>query len=195
MADETTTGETQQREQMDDKEWRVKRLNAEIDKRKAAEKKLGDLESRLAELEDRDKPEIERLSRDLERAQKKADEAEQRAQQVQVEAQQAQRKSVVTEAAAKLGFRNPTDAALFVNLDEIEDANTAERALKTVAKERDYLLAPKQAEPAGLERVLTGDQNRTPDSKQGQVTEDELKKAWGSEMLKGLGLEPTSPAS
>lgn len=152
------------------------RLNSEIEKRKTAEKRLADLEARFGELEDKDKPEIERLSRDLERAAKRAEEAEQRAQQIEAEASVEKRRAVVTEAAARLKFRDPSDASRFVDLNEIEDAATAERALKAVVKTKDYLVTPDTPEPRGLERVLSpGTAGVAAQTPQRELTPDEAR--------------------
>lgn len=193
MADDDTT---QTDDSGDEKfaglQKRVNKLYAQLQEEKKAR---AEAESRAEEIADRDKPDLERLTKQVEKLQQERDQARSDSERIQQEAQITERRSIVSDAAAKLGFRNPGDAALFVNLAEIEDAGAAERALKTVAKERDYLLTPKQAEPAGLDRVLTGDQNRAADSKQGEVTEEELKKVWGEQMYQGLmGEKPTSAA-
>lgn len=193
MADDDTP--TQTSDDSDEKfsglQKRVNKLYAQLQEEKKAR---ADAEARAEEIADRDKPDVERLTKQVEKLQQERDHERQERERVQQEAEVTQRRSIVSEAATKLGFRNPADAALFVNLDEIEDSSAAERALKTVAKDRDYLLAPKQAEPAGLDRVLTGDQNRAAE-KPGQVTEETLKRAWGEEMLKGMGIDPNVPAS
>jgi ribosomal protein L34E len=152
------------------------RLRQETEKRKEAEKRERELEARLQALEDQGKPEMERLAKEHERAIKRAEEAEQRAQEIERKAVISERRSLVTDAASKLKFRNPADASLFVNLDEIEDAASAERALKGVVKERDYLIASDTRDPKGLERVLgAGSRNGQAAGEDGRpLTEDEF---------------------
>lgn len=169
--DETTTTESEAMvpsARLRQETERRKRETAEL----AAE--LRELKAKLQERDDQEKPEKERLIQDRERAIKRAEEAEQRAQEIERNLALADRRSLVTEAASKLKFRNPADASLFVNLDEIEDSAAAERALKSVVKERDYLIATDQPDPKGLERVLgAGQQNGRADDDR-QLSEGEF---------------------
>lgn len=169
MADEETPTPTTEEAMVPSK-----RLRQETERRQEAERKLADFAARMEALEDKDKTDIERLTKDLERAAKAREDAEKRAQALEQSVAQQAKRSVVAEAAAKLGFRNPADAALFVNLDEIEDSRAAELALKQVAKDKEYLLAPKTPEPKGLERVLAG--GGAEPQQQRQVSPEELQK-------------------
>lgn len=160
------------------------RLNAEIQKRKDLEQRLADIEAQHAELQDRDKPEIERLSRDLERAQKKAEEADAKAERLERESQLAVKRSLVTEAAARLKFRDPADAARYIDdLDQIDDGKTAEAALKGIVKDRAYLVADESPKPKGLERVLAAGE-RTGQRQDGrQLSEQEFTTAKSAEAV------------
>jgi AraC-like DNA-binding protein len=168
-------------------EKRFNKIYAQLQEEKRAR---SDLESRLQEVEDRDKPEVARLTKQYEQLAKEREQLMKELDSERSERQKASRRSIVTEAAAKLGFRDPADAALFVDLDTIEDSDTAERALKTVAKQRDYLIAPKQPEPKGLDRVLaasgTGTDDGSDEPRKGvlrQMTQEELAKRAEAETM------------
>lgn len=172
------------------------RLNVEAQKRKDAERRAAELEVRLQELEDASKPDIERLTKQVEKLQSERDNAVKQFEQAQTEAQRSQRRSLVSDAAARLGFRDPSDATRFVDVDEIEDATSAERALKAVAKTKDYLLAPKTPAPRGLERVVGSGSHQDAAAPPGAMTEDEVKDLWGRQLLAGLtGASGDEPAA
>lgn len=168
----------------------------EVNDRLAEERKArSELENRIASLEDADKPHLERLTKDLERAAKRAEEAEKRAQEVEAARQRDQKAAWLTSAAAKHNFHDPDIAARMVNLDEIEDAKTAERYVKDLAKEKAFLVKeePKQSP---LQRVATGtEQDYAGQPQQGLVTEEELQRQWGLEVLKGLDPSAVPDAS
>jgi hypothetical protein len=117
------------------------KAKAEAEARKAADKKVAEL---MAQIEDRESaglPELERLKKDMERAQKRADEAEAKA----------------AEADKKLA--DPSDAAAFLNLDDIEDQKDAERAVKRLAGQKKHLIKSDEQQLPG--RVLQNGQATT----------------------------------
>ena len=159
---------------------RFKEIN---DKLLAEREKRSELEGRMQQLEDRDKTDVERLTKELERAQKAS---ETHAKELEAERSarvQSERASWLAAAAAKANFHNPEVASKMVDLASIEDATAAEKAVKGLAKDNDWLVRtePKQAPLqrvgiAGAEQGTTG----------GMITEDEQLRQWGTEVLKGL---------
>lgn len=160
---------------------RFKEIN---DKLSEERKQRSELEGRISQLEDADKPHIERLSKDLEKAQKRADDAEKTAADVQSRLQRSEKAAWLSNAAAKLSFHDPEAATLFADLDSIETAGDAEKAVKQIAKDRAYLVK-EDVKQAPLAKVgITGPEVETND--QGLVSPADLEKAWGRELLKGL---------
>lgn len=139
------------------------------------------------ELQDADKPHLERITKDLERATKRAEEAESRASEIETARQRDQKSSWITSAAAKHNFHDPDLAARMADLDDIEDAKTAERFVKDLAKEKAFLVKdePKQS-PLQRVGIAGPEDDPATQQQQGLVTEEELQRHWGREMLKGL---------
>lgn len=105
---------------------------------KALERKVADLTAAMEERENAGLPELDRMRKDLERAAKRAEEAEARADATDKQLQRSAKERWVI-AAAK-DFADPSDAAAFVNFDDIEDAKDAERAVKKLAQTKKHLL-------------------------------------------------------
>lgn len=123
---------------------------AEIRRELDAQKKL--VKRLEAEKADREQREAEKRG-EWEQLAKQA-QSERDALAEQMKRQQA--RNLVVQEASKAGLKNPEDAAAFLadRINEIEDAAQAAKAIKELVKERDYLLAPKVPEPAGLQKVL-----------------------------------------
>lgn len=167
----------------------------EVNDRLAAEKQArNDLEERMASLEDRDKTDVERLTKEREKLEKRAAEAEQRASELEAKSMRDAKASLVERAAAKLNFHDPGLASQLVALDEIDDAKAADAAVKTLAKERGYLVRAEPSEGAKLRKV--GVDGQTIDEKSdelGRITEEEQRRQWG-EQLYGIVAGPNTGA-
>ena len=191
MADDDTTT-------TEEEEARIprSRLNAETEKRRAAERRVQEMESRLSDLEDRDKTDVERLTKELERLQKKADDAEKHAAEMETARQRDQKAAWLASAAAKANFHDPDAAAVFADLDTIEDAKTADAAVKRLAKERSYLVKQDAPEAQKLQRVgiagTDGQEVTVPAG--GLITPEEQYKRWGEEFARQMGIEPETAA-
>jgi len=159
----------------------------EVNDRLAAEKQArSELEDRISQLEDRDKTDVERLTRELEKAQKRATEADERAASLEQARERDSKLGLLSAAAAKLKFHDPTLAGQIVNLEEIEDAKAAEAAVKALAKERPYLVQQEDQTRQRLRRVGVDGDTVDEVREKGLVTEEEQKRAWGDQMLAGL---------
>lgn len=130
------------------------KARADADRAKALEKERDDLKAAMEERENAGLPELDRMRKDLERAAKRAEEAEARADATDKQLQRSAKERWVI-AAAK-DFADPSDAAAFVNFDDIEDAKDAERAVKKLAQTKKHLL--KAEEPTLPGRVLQNGQ-------------------------------------
>lgn len=181
MADEqtTTTEETPERTVP---YARFKEIN---DKLSEERKQRAELEGRIGQLEDADKPHIERLTKDLERAQKRADEAEKASQDIQSQLARSEKTAWLSNAAAKLNFHDPDIAARMVDLDTVEDATSAEKIVKSLAKDKAFLVK-EETRQSPLERVGIAGVEQPKPNDQGLVSEQDLQRAWGTELLKGL---------
>ncbi len=172
------------------------RLDEEAAKRKAAERELAELRSVVEELRDRDKPDLERLAKDLEREQKRREDAEKQMQELTAARERDQKAAWLASAAAKANFHDPDAATVFANLDEIEDAKSAEAAVKRLAKERSYLVKTDAPEAQKLQRVgiagTDGQEVAVPSG--GLITPEEQYKRWGEEFARQMGLEPETAA-
>lgn len=113
------------------------------------EKDLADLRSQLEEREHAGLPELEQAKKKLEQAEKRAEEAEKAKQDADVRLVRTEKERWVAAAAQEQKFADPSDAAAFLNLDEIEDEKDAERAVKRLAGQKKHLLQ-------GDEKVLPG---------------------------------------
>lgn len=198
MAEDGTTTTTQAAE---DKEWREKRLNAEIDKRRESDKRAAEAErvaaeerARREELEDKEKPHIERLTKENEKLVKRLAEASDQLAQMESSRVVDQKRSWVQAAAAKANFHDPNEAALLADLEGIEDPKGAEAAVKAMAKDRPWAVRVEQAEGARLRRVGADGQVEE-DKGVEQITPEEQEQRWGEEMFTGLmGKKPTQDA-
>lgn len=144
------------------------RLNKEGGKRKEAEKraselekKLADLTARLDEREAAGLPELERERKRAEQLEKRIQEAEQRAEQSERAVQRTQRERWIAAAAARENFVDPDDAARYLDIDDVEDADQAERAVKRLAKSKQHLVKPEDSGQPQIGRVLEGGKTTT----------------------------------
>ena len=122
-------------------------------------KDMADLKAQMDERETAGLPELERERKRAEQLEKRATEAEKRADAQEKAATKASRERLVLAAAASAAFDEADDALRYpeyVNLDEIESASDAERAVKRLAKARPKLL--KAEEPKLPGRVLQNGQ-------------------------------------
>jgi hypothetical protein len=92
-------------------------------------------------------------------ASRRLEHAESGSQQAETEREQAAREARTTRAerwvmTAAKDFQDPDDATRFVNLDDIESVEDAERAVKRVAKSKPHLLKSDDANVPG--KVLSG---------------------------------------
>lgn len=119
------------------------RYQAAVERGKNAEKQLSEMQERLEELESRDKSELEK-----ERA--KREQFERQAQEMADRLTRVERSGWIRSAAADAGFDDPDDAVAFIAAGEIESADDAAKAVKTLAKRKPRLLreAP-QTPPIG----------------------------------------------
>jgi hypothetical protein len=120
-------------------EWKRKAQRAEREKR--------DLQERLEALEQKDQSELERERKARERA-------EQENQSLASKVEQLEKGSWVRDAAAAADFHNPSAAASFLDLSEIEDAADAQRAIKDLAKREGYLVKPAEEPKPQVGQVL-----------------------------------------
>jgi Arc/MetJ family transcription regulator len=186
MAEETTqTTETTQ-EAVAERTVPYQRFK-EVNDRLAAEKQArSDLEDRMSQLEDRDKTDVERLTRELEKAQKRTAEFEQRAAELESARERDSKMSLLSAAAAKAKFHDPTLAGQIVNLEDIEDAKSAEAAVKALVKDRPYLVQQEDATRQRLRQVGVDGGTIDESREKGLVTVEEQERAWGEQMLQGL---------
>lgn len=171
MSEDTTTEETIKPSEDDKKHEetvayeRFQKANEKAKEHAARatrlEKEMEDLKARLDEREQAGLPELERERKRAEQLEKRIAEAEQRAETTQAELVANQRKSLVLAAAAAQGFDDPSDAIRYpeiINLDEIEDAGEAERAVKRLAKAKPRLLKDTEPKQPQIGRVLENGQ-------------------------------------
>lgn len=124
------------------------------EKAKMLETQFAELKQQFEERESAGLPELERTQKDLERAQKRAEEAEAKA--ATAEQERIKTTKVSWVAAAANDFHDPAEAALFVNIDTIEDEKDAERVVRDLRKKRPHLL--KQGDPQLPGQVLANGQ-------------------------------------
>ncbi len=182
MAEETTTTEAAEPERQD--RVPLTRFNAVNEKYAEERKRAAELEARLEELESRDKSDVERLTRELEKMQKRASEFEARAVELESARERDQKSALVAAAAQRLKFHDPSLVAKIVDLSEIEDAKSAEAAVKAVAKDSPFLVQQDPPERQRLKQIgVTGDViDDAARDRGGLVTEEELKQMWGQEI-------------
>lgn len=121
------------------------------------EKELADIRAQMEEREAAGLPELERERKRAEALEKRATEAEQRAEQAMQQQVRSQRERLVIAAARDLD--DPSDALRypeFINLDDIEDADQAERAVKRLVKAKPKLLKDTEPSQPQIGRVLEG---------------------------------------
>ncbi len=145
---------------------RFQKVNAQAKEAKQAaaemQKQMADLKAQMEERETAGLPELERERKRAEQLEKRATEAEARAEAQEKAATKASRERMVLAAASSVGFDEADDALRYpehVNLDEIESASDAERAVKRLAKARPKLL--KADEPKLPGRVMQNGQPAT----------------------------------
>ncbi|MCW3039366.1 MAG: hypothetical protein JWM31_1271 [Solirubrobacterales bacterium] len=120
-----------------------KKAKEAADKAATLQKQMDELVARLEERDQAGLPELERERKRAEALEKRIADAERRAEEADSRVQRETRKSLVLAAASKAGFDDPSDATRFpeiVNLDDIEDPDQAERAVKKLAKAKPRLL-------------------------------------------------------
>ncbi len=156
MADEAATAEvegpaeekkTEETVPYDRFQQANKKARDAADRAKALEKDVADLKTQVQEREQAGLPELDRLKKDIERLSKRAEEAEAKAAEADTKlARSAKERWVI--AAAK-DFADPSDAAVFVNLDEIEDER--ERQAASAEGRRAEASGPRAGERARAE--------------------------------------------
>lgn len=116
-------------------------------KRLKAEKEARDLRERLEALESKDQSELERERKAREKAELERQELASRVESLE-------KGGWVRDAAAAANFHNPSAAASFIDLSEIEDAKDAVRAVKDLAKREGYLVKAEDGTPPKIGQVL-----------------------------------------
>lgn len=125
----------------------LERLNKESAKRKDSERENKELRERLEALESKDQSE-------LERERKAREKAEQERQQFASRVESLEKGGWVRDAAAAANFHNPSAAASFLDLSEIDSQRDAERAVKDLAKREQYLVKAEDDTPPKIGQVL-----------------------------------------
>lgn len=123
---------------------------------KAAEKQLADLRAQLEERETAGLPELDQMRKRLEAAERRAEESERKATEAEAHVARSRKERWITAAAAAQNFADPSDAAAFLSLDDIDDEKDAERAVKRLAAAKKHLIKPEERKLPG--RVLEGGQ-------------------------------------
>lgn len=164
MAEEATTTETETTETTETEVKKDDRpdqnvIAEERRKRQKAERDLRDMQARLEELETKDQSE-------LERERKARAKAEQERQEFAQKVEQLEKGSWVRDAAAAANFHNPSAAASFLDLSEIEDAADAQRAIRDLAKREQYLVKPEETPRPQVGQVLKDGQKVEPKTPQ-----------------------------
>lgn len=146
-------------------------------------KDMAELRAQMEERETAGLPELERERKRAEQLEKRVVDAEARAEAQEKAAAKASRERLVLAAASSAGF-DETDDALrypeYVNLDEIETATDAERAVKRLAKAKPKLL--KADEPRLPGRTL---ENGRPVSRDGDSAQAQRENE-GQTILEGI---------
>jgi hypothetical protein len=147
----------------DNKTVPLAELQAERRKRQDLEQRLTSLEAEREEARQAELTEVDRLKEQLSQQTARAEKAEQAV-------AKSQRSGWVTDAAVKAGFEKPGAAAKLIDdLDGIDSAEAAERAVKDIAKEYPGLLRETNGGGPKLEQVLKD--GKPPE---GDTGEDEL---------------------
>lgn len=130
----------------------------------------------------REEQEASKLS-EIEKAQKAATEATERATAAEQRALTLERSQWVTAAARTAGFADPADAALAVNLSEVEDEQAAKAAVEQLANDKPHWLS--QAKPQGFGTI--GDRaGREEQPPLGADGKPDMKAGLGKELAKSL---------
>lgn len=98
-----------------------------------------------------------------------------RAEAAEYQLEQFQRRTRINAMASSLGFRDPEDAAHFLDEDETDDDRSTERALKRLAREKPYLVDSKRSSGA----PISGERGTTlthEDIK--KMSQDEINARW-----------------
>ncbi len=163
---ETTTSETTTTEAEEQRVPYERFQKANLKAKEAAdrasklEREIADLRAQFEERESAGLPELERERKRAEQLEKRAAEAEKRAEETERNLSRAQRERWAAQAASALNFVDPDDAARYLDLDDIEDADQAERAVKRVAKAKPHLLRGEEPKLPG--RVLENGRTASP---------------------------------
>jgi|tagenome__1003787_1003787.scaffolds.fasta_scaffold20989830_6 hypothetical protein len=143
---------------------RLRRIARDAEKK---EKKLAD-EKKATER--RKKAEEGRYQELVNEAEKERDEAFRERDDARAELTKFKRTVLVTTVAQRVGFKDPSDAHLFIAADDSDDEKVAERALQRVLREKPYLKSDRR--PTG---GPTGDNN-------GGLTIEDIK-GWSQEQI------------
>lgn len=159
MADEATTTEettTETTETTEDQRVPYERFQQANTKAREASEKAAKLEKDLAKLqrqmeerEEQGLPELDQLKKRLDAAEKQRQEAESRAEQAEKDRERSRKERWVLQAAAEANFADPDDATRFVDLDEIDDTDSAARAVKQLAKKKGHLVKAEETQLPG----------------------------------------------
>lgn len=173
MSEETTTTEVEAKtdapeEKEDDQRVpyeRFEKVNKQArefkDRARALESELADIRQQLEDREHAGLPELEQMKKRLEQAEKRAEDNERKAQEADARVLRSQKERWVTSAAKE--FADASDAAAFVNFEDIESEADAERAVKRVAKAKPHLLKQDDKKLPG--RVMENGRTVTTDDK------------------------------
>lgn len=195
MADEATPEETPEEtpETVPADRFRevAKHKKAAEERAKTAEREAAELRAQMEDREQAGLPELDKLRKQLEQATQRAQEAETRAQEHERAVSNLRKEGWVTAVARELNFHDPEDALnpRYVNLDEVETREDAERVLKKVARSKKHLIKPDEPERPEIGRVLRNGREETPGTvpagQGGQIdlNDPATKRALGEEML------------
>lgn len=128
----------------------------------------------------KDEQEAAKLS-EIERATKERDDALAAAQAATERATKLERSGWVTDAARKAGFTDPTDAAVFLDLGDLEDEKAAGKAVEVLGKSKPHLLS--KAKPQGFGALGGSQDKQTPLDDDGKP---DLKAGLGAELARNL---------
>jgi chromosome segregation ATPase len=117
-----------------------RRAKEAADQAKKLQAELADLRRQIEDRDNQGLPELEQTKRRLEQAERRAQEHEQRATHAEHQLQRAQKERWVAAAAQQHNFQDPSDAAAFLDLDQVDDEKDAERAVKRLAAAKKHLL-------------------------------------------------------
>lgn len=161
---EETTTETEEAKTTETEEQSVpyerfqqvnRKAKDNADRAKSLEKDVADLRSQMEERESAGLPELDRERKRAEQLEKRIADAEKRAEDAEQGVARARRERLVIAAASTLNFANPSRAHRLVDgLDDIDDSDAAEKAVKRLAKSDPYLVKTESTQPQ-IGRVLT----------------------------------------